>query len=166
MIAPSNLTRDEFVARFGGVYEHSPHFAETVWTMARPTALDDPERLRALFRAAVDDAGADAQLALIRAHPDLAGRIALSLQSAAEQKGVGLDQCSSAEFAAFQELNAAHAAKFGYPFIIAVRGLDRAQILDAFRQRINHGADTEFAAALEQIHRIASFRLRDLFDGA
>ena len=159
---PSDLTGAEFLARFGGVYEHSPHFAESVWSNARPSALDDPAKLKALFRATVDDASKAEQLALIRAHPDLGNRLAMSKESAAEQRGAGLDACSPAEFAEFQELNAVYKAKFGFPFIIAVRGLDRSAILAAFRQRLNNSADAEFAAALEQIHRIAGFRIGDL----
>lgn len=162
MMRPSALSRDDFVRRFGAVYEHSPWFAEAVWDAGAP---DDEISLRAALREAVESASRGARLALIRAHPDLAGRIALSAESSAEQKGAGLDQCSSEEFAAFQELNAAYTEKFGFPFIIAVRGLSRAQILDAFRQRIANDSEAEFATALEQIHRIAAFRLHDLFGG-
>ena len=162
---PSALTGADFVARFGGVYEHSPHFAEAVWRNARPADLDDAAKLKTLFRAAVFDAGKDGQLALIRAHPDLGNRLAMSKESTSEQMGAGLDACSPEEFAAFQELNADYKTKFGFPFIIAVRGLDRAAILKAFRTRLNNSADAEFATALEQIHRIAAFRIGDLLEG-
>ena len=161
---PSELTHDQFVSRFGGIYEHSPHFAEAVWNSARPSALDDPAKLAALFHAAVGGAGADAQLALIRAHPDLGNRLAMSAESTSEQQGVGLDTCSPEEFREFQKLNTAYKAKFGFPFIIAVRGHTRASILTAFRERVNNDADTEFTTALEQIHKIAGFRLRDIFN--
>ncbi len=159
-----SLTREQFVARFGGVYEHSPHFAETVWRNARPADLDDAAKLKTLFRAAVFDAGKDGQLALIRAHPDLGNRLAMSKESTSEQKGAGLDACSPEEFAEFQKLNTEYKAKFAFPFIIAVRGLDRATILAAFRARLNNSADAEFATALEQIHRIAGFRISDLLE--
>jgi OHCU decarboxylase len=112
----------------------------------------------------VFDAGKDAQLALIRAHPDLGNRLAMSRESASEQKGAGLDACSPEEFAEFQKLNADYKAKFGFPFIIAVRGLDRSAILAAFRTRLSNNADAEFATALEQIHRIAGFRIADIFE--
>ena len=157
------MTREEFLARFGGVYEHSAHFADAVWSGARPIALDDPDKLRALFRATVDHASEPEQLALVRAHPDLGNRLAMSRESTSEQKGAGLDQCTPAEFKEFQRLNDAYKTKFGFPFIIAVRGLDRAAILAAFRERLNNTSAAEFAMALEQIHRIASFRLDDIF---
>jgi 2-oxo-4-hydroxy-4-carboxy-5-ureidoimidazoline decarboxylase len=88
----------------------------------------------------------------------------MSRESTAEQKGAGLDQCSAVEFAEFQQLNVAYTAKFGFPFIIAVRGLDLAAILAAFRERVNKDAETEFATALEQIHRIAAFRIGDILE--
>lgn len=163
MRPPGALSRDDFVRRFGAVYERSPRFAGAVWDAGAP---DDEASLRAALRAAVEDLGPGPQMALIRAHPDLAGRIALSAESSAEQKGAGLDQCTPEEFAAFQQLNAAYTEKFGFPFIIAVRGLTRTLILDAFRQRIANDPEAEFAAALGQIHRIAALRLHDLFDGA
>jgi OHCU decarboxylase len=158
----SELSRAEFVERFGGVYEHSPQFAERVWDNAPPAALDDPAQLKALFRRAVETAGKTEHLALIRAHPDLGDRLALSPASSAEQQGAGLDQCSPAEFAAFQSLNGDYKAKFGFPFIIAVRGLERRAILEAFRARLDNKAEAEFQTALEQIHAIAAFRIGDL----
>jgi len=159
---PGDFTGEQFVACFGGVYEHSRHFATQVWD-ARPNT-GDAAALKAAFRNAVGSAGREAQLALIRAHPDLGNRLAMSKESTAEQKGAGLDACTREEFAEFQKLNADYKAKFGFPFIIAVRGLDRTDILAAFRQRLNNSADQEFATALEQIHRIAGFRINDIFE--
>ena len=118
------------------------------------------------MREAVDNADTDQQLKLICAHPDLAGKAAvrgeLSAESESEQTGAGLDQCGEEEFEAFQTLNKAYKAQFGFPFIIAVKGHSRASILGAFRARLTHGRDQEFAAALEQIHKIARFRLESL----
>jgi OHCU decarboxylase len=116
-------------------------------------------------------AGADreAKFALIRAHPDLAGKAAvagdLTADSASEQAGAGLDRCSPEEFARFQDLNAAYKGKFGFPFIIAVRGLGRTEILDAFERRIANDPEAEFATAIEQINRIARMRLAALAEG-
>lgn len=156
--APS---RAAFVARFGGIYEHSPWVAERVWDAGRAT--DAPRALAAAMAEVVEAAGRDFQMALLRAHPDLAGRLAvgggLTDASASEQAGAGLDQCNPDEFEAFQALNAAYTEKFGHPFIVAVRGLDRASILERFRARIDNDPEAEFREALFQVHRIAALRL-------
>jgi 2-oxo-4-hydroxy-4-carboxy-5-ureidoimidazoline decarboxylase len=155
-------SKDAFVARYGGLYEASPWVAEAVWSHVQSGGLNDNEALAAAMRAAVDDAGPAAQLALIRAHPELASRARMADASVREQSGAGLDQCSPDEFAAFHRFNAAYNARFGFPFIIAVKGLTRAEILAAFEARLANGRDTEFKAAIAQIHRIAGFRLEDL----
>ena len=104
----------------------------------------------------------------LRAHPELAGKLAvaggLTVESTAEQAGAGLDRCSPEEFARFTELNDQYGAKFGHPFIIAVRGLDRAAILAAFETRVNNDPSTEFATALAEVHKIARLRLELLAD--
>lgn len=153
-----NLSKPEFLARFGAVYEASPWVAEGVW----PDAPDDRERLAAAMAAVVDAAPREKKLALIRAHPELASRTKMAEASVKEQAGVGLDQCSPEEFATFQRLNAAYNARFGFPFIYAVKGSTRAQILAAFEARLLNDPETEFATAIAQIHRIAGFRLADL----
>jgi OHCU decarboxylase len=111
-------------------------------------------------------AGREAQLALIDAHPDLAGQAALrgelTAASSAEQAGAGIDACSAEEFARFGELNAAYRARFGFPFIMAVKGSDRQQILDAFAQRLHNTPEQEFARALAEINQIALLRLQAL----
>ncbi len=150
--------RDAFVARYGGVYEHSPWVAERAWDGGVAEAGDIVPALRRI----VERAGHEAQLALLRAHPDLAGRIGvgeLTADSAAEQAGAGLDQCSEAEFAEFTALNEHYVARFGFPFIIAVRGLDRAAILQSFRERVEGTQEAEFRKALNEVHRIAALRI-------
>jgi OHCU decarboxylase len=106
------------------------------------------------------------QLALIRAHPDLAGRAAiraeLTAASSAEQAGAGLDQCTRAEFVRFHELNDKYRKQFGFPFILAVKGKSRREILAAFEERLGNSVEAEFEEALTQIARIARFRLDDL----
>jgi 2-oxo-4-hydroxy-4-carboxy-5-ureidoimidazoline decarboxylase len=163
---PSLIGFDRFMALYGGIYEHSPWTAEAAWAVRDGKSLDTPEGLGEAMRGAVDAAGQDRQLALICAHPDLAGKAAmrgeLTDESRAEQAGAGLDQCSAEEFEEFQSLNSAYKNKFGFPFIIAVRGLDRHDILAAFRARLSHDVEKEFATALEQIHRIAALRLSAL----
>ena len=155
-----------FVAALGGVFEHSPWVAEAALAK-RPFA-----RVEELHRAmveAVASAGEERQLALIRAHPELAGKVAvrgeLTADSRQEQSGAGLTQCSPQEFARLNELNRAYNAKFGFPFIIAVKGLDRAAIIARFAQRIEHDRSTEFREALEQIARIARLRLDAMLAG-
>lgn len=161
--SPKALDRESFVARFGGVYEHSPWVAETA--LAEGLGLEDDavEALAARLRRIVDAAGRERQLALLRAHPELAGKLAvrgeLTEESTCEQASAGLDACSQEEFAEFQALNAHYGERFGFPFIIAVRGLGRADILEAFRLRVENDVETEFATALEQVHRIAQLRL-------
>lgn len=163
-LPPSALDRAGFLARYGGVYEHSPWIAAEVWDAGQMS--DDVETLAAAMAAVVGAAPRAAQLALLRAHPDLAGRLAvagaLTAASAAEQAGAGLDRCTPPEFAEFQELNARYVARFGFPFIVAVRGLDRAGILARFRERVANSHDAEFREALAQVHRIARLRLEAL----
>jgi OHCU decarboxylase len=158
---PSALNRDGFLARFGAVYEHSPWVAATVWDAGE--ASDDVGALAAAMARHVDAADETVKLALLRAHPDLAGKLALegelSPESAVEQAGAGLDRCSAEEFAEFHALNERYLGKFHFPFIIAVRGLNRAAILAAFRARIENDRAAEFSAALAQVHRIARLRL-------
>jgi len=163
MIAVAELnaaTSGKFVAALDGIFEHTPWIAER--TAARRPFASRLDLLDAM-RAVVDAATEDEQLELIRAHPQLAGRAAihdeLTAASTREQQGAGLNACSPNEFARLQELNGAYNAKFGFPFILAVRGHDRASIIAAFEARLCNDADAERRTALEQIARIAEFRL-------
>lgn len=152
------LSKEEFVKIYGGIYEHSPWIAEVAYA-ARPATVED---IHAAMKSAVTHAGCDKQLALIRAHPALGSKVQMAEASVKEQSGAGLDQCTAEEFAEFKQLNAAYNQKFGFPFIIAVKGLTRADILQAFRARLHNTPEAEFATALEQIHKIAWFRLQAL----
>jgi len=162
----NDMDAPQFVQVLGGIYEHSPWVAEQAATQ-RPFASADA--LTAAMRHAVDAAGVEPQLKLVRAHPELAGKAAvrgeLTAESTREQAGAGLDQCTPEEFARLQALNAQYNEKFGFPFILAVRGYDRHGIIDNFSQRVENDRDTELRASLEQIHRIAGFRLHDLISG-
>jgi OHCU decarboxylase len=162
---PSALSHADFVSRFGPVYEASPWVAEGVWPAVEDGRLDDCAALAGAMRAEVDAAPRELQRALIRAHPQLASRARMAEASVREQSGAGLDQCSPAEFDAFQRHNGAYNARFGFPFIVAVKGLTRADILAAFEARLANDPETEFATAIAQVHRIAGFRLAELFDG-
>ncbi len=151
----------DFIARYGGIYEHSPWVAEQVASLVNER--DDVECLATLMADCVDNAGSEQQLALIRAHPDLAGKAQvageLTADSTAEQASAGLDQCSKVEYERFQALNDAYRDKFGFPFVMAVRNSSRAEILDAFSARLQNDYDLEFETALEEIHKIARLRL-------
>ncbi len=165
-IPPSSLDRPAFVERFGSVYEHSPWVAEAVWDAGLTDGHDEIAGLAAAMAAVLDTSDEQAKLTLIRAHPDLAGKAAirgeLTEASTSEQAGAGLDDCSPEEFARFQELNAAYKEKFGFPFILAVKGKTRTEILGAFKTRISNNQVTELETAIGQIHRIARLRLADL----
>ncbi len=158
----SALSKSEFLARFGGVYEASPWVAEGVWPGVEAGGLDEPAALADALRAVVDAAPREMKLALIRAHPELASRARMADASVREQAGAGLDQCTAAEFAAFQTLNDAYNARFGFPFIVAVKGMSRGDILGTFEARLANSPEVEFDTAMAQIHGIAGFRLEDL----
>jgi OHCU decarboxylase len=156
------LSRDDFLARFGGVYEASPWAAEAVYPAWARGELSGPGALRSAMRAVVDAAPREQRLALIRAHPELASRTQMADASVREQSGAGLDQCSAEEFASFQRLNAAYNVRFGHPFIVAVTGLTRSGILAAFETRLANSPEVEFETCMGEIHRIAGFRLAGL----
>lgn len=163
---PSSLDRDGFVALYGRVYEHSPWIAETLWSAGLRPEHDTVEGLHRDLAAIVDAAPRDRQLALLRAHPDLAGRLAvrgaLTAESTAEQASAGLDKCTPAEFERFTALNEAYKRKFPFPFIMAVKGKSRVDILQAFEHRILNDEQSEFLTAIAEVHRIALLRLREL----
>jgi len=162
LAALNALPATEFVAALDGIFEHSPWVAARV-EPARP--FDSGQALLAAMRRAVDDAGIEAQLALIRAHPQLGARgrqrAALTAESSQEQRRAGLDACTDEEFARLQRLNAAYVDKFGFPFILAVRGHTPASILADVERRLAHDPDRERRTALEQIGLIAGYRLAD-----
>ncbi len=160
---PSRMTRGEFVATFGGVYEHSAWIAEAVWDRGLDSRHDTAAALAAEMRDVVESAGHEPQLTLLRAHPDLAGKLAvagkLTGESGSEQSSAGLDQCTEYEFEEFQRLNDLYGARFGFPFILAVHGYNRAEILDNFHARVDNDTGAEFEEALVQVHGIALIRL-------
>lgn len=163
----NSATRETFVGHLGGVFEHSPWVAERA-SDRRPFATR--EALHAAMVAAMEEAGPDQQLALLRAHPELAGQAAvqgeMTEHSTQEQGGSGLLNCSSEELARLQELNRIYGRKFGFPFIIAVRGLDRVAIIEAFARRLGNTREAEMTEALRQIARITRLRLAGLVEEA
>ncbi|CAD5262167.1 MULTISPECIES: 2-oxo-4-hydroxy-4-carboxy-5-ureidoimidazoline decarboxylase [Halomonadaceae] len=160
---PSSLGLKDFLAQYGDIFEHSPWVAETSWKQGLTTQHDDADVLADSMGAVLRNAEIDEQIAVIRAHPDLAGKAALAGEltqdSTREQAGAGLDQCTAAEFERFQRMNQAYQDKFGFPFVIAVKGLDRHAILNAFEKRLENDAVTERQTAINQIIQIARFRL-------
>ncbi len=167
MIADLNrLDRGEFVAELGGVWEHSPWVAERAWA-ERPWA--DQAGLMEAMEGVVDSASDDEQMDLIRAHPDLAGRLAaagrLTAESEGEQGGAGLAALTDGERAAFAERNAAYRDRFDFPFIICAREHGKAGILAEFDRRLANGRDAEVRLAISEIKKIARLRVMDRLSG-
>ena len=147
-----------FVQAVGWVCEHSPWVAERA-SARRPFAgIDD---LHAALLREIAAATRDEQLALLRAHPDLGARIRMSTASVGEQAGAGLDRLSGAEHSRLQQLNTAYRAKFGFPFLYAVKGSTPRQVLAALETRLARDTEVELEEALRQVSRIARFRLED-----
>ena len=159
------MPADTFVDTLLGIFEHSPWVAQAAEPQ-RP--FHSVDALHSAMTRAVNQAGDRRQLALIDAHPELAGKAAvrgeLTDESTREQSGAGLNLCTLEEFNKLQGLNAAYREKFGFPFILAVRGFDRHGIIANFETRLHHDRDTELRESLNQIYRIARFRLDDLLD--
>ena len=164
---PAKMSETTFVEQFGGVYEHSPWVAQKAFADGLPLGV---EPLTTTLRAIIEAAGEPAQLTLLLAHPDLAGKLAktgaLTVESTSEQAGAGLDECTAAEFVEFTALNNTYKAKFGFPYILAVKGRHRVEILDNFRSRVDNSPAKEFREALDQVHQIARLRLRAMCDPA
>jgi OHCU decarboxylase len=160
------VTREDFVARFGGIFEHSAFIAERAHDAGRIVEPLICSEVHMAMVAAFRAAEPDERLGVLRAHPDLAGRLAiageLTEDSRKEQAGAGLDRLSAAEHARFTELNTTYVEKFGFPFIIAVKGLTKDDILAAFERRVGNGREEEFSTATAQVEKIALLRLTSM----
>ena len=169
------LSREELIAEFGSVFEHSPWIAEAAFERGAFQGVGrsadgvirlserEATRIHEAMRDAFRSAPKDKRLAVLRAHPDLAGRLKvgeLTEASQAEQEGAGLDRLSEEEHATFLDLNERYQTRFGHPFIVAVKGLTKADILERFQTRIDNDADTEFDTAAREVERIAALRLQ------
>jgi OHCU decarboxylase len=165
-IEPSDMDREAFMEIFGPVFERSPWIAEEVWNDGVEMRHDTAPFMHEAMCNVIRRASAEAKLELLQAHPELKALQAdheLTLHSHGEQMRSGLDQCTAEEKAEFDRLNQAYREKFGFPFILAIKGFQRKQILEIFRRRLEHSPEEEFQAALGQVMKIALFRLQDIF---
>lgn len=165
-LSPSRMTKDEFVERFGGIFEHSPWIAERAFQLELGPAHDCAAGVHNVLCRMFRSANGEERLGVLKAHPDLAGKLAqagrLTAESTSEQASAGLDLLTDDERETFKGLNTDYVAKHGFPFIIAVRDNDKSSILAAFHRRIENDGPTEFKEACNQVERIARHRLQDL----
>ncbi|GER67600.1 2-oxo-4-hydroxy-4-carboxy-5-ureidoimidazoline decarboxylase [Weizmannia acidilactici] len=156
----NQATQDEFVEQLGGIFEHSPWIPKKAASFRPFSSLDELHRTMVQI---VENSGEDLKLALIREHPNLGERIAMSEDSVSEQKGAGLCDLTRDEYEKFKTANAQYMEKFGFPFILAVRGKNKGQIYGAMLARLDNSREEEIETALQQIYQIAYFRLEELF---
>jgi len=165
-MTPSQMVKADFVQTFGSIFEHSPWIAERAHDSELGPAHDSATGLHAALAMQFRLASDAERLSVLKAHPDLAGKLAaakqLTTESTAEQASAGLDALSDAERVTFTVMNQRYVETFGFPFIIAVRDHDKVSILDAFTTRLTHTPEAEFAEAARQVERIALYRLKDL----
>ncbi|MFX3634736.1 MAG: 2-oxo-4-hydroxy-4-carboxy-5-ureidoimidazoline decarboxylase [Candidatus Pristimantibacillus sp.] len=155
----NHMTQQQFTEAFGEIFEHSPWVAELAWHDRPFTSL---EQLHAAMIKAVKEAAPEKMIALFREHPDLATRIRIGAYSTKEQQGAGLDRLTKEEYELFSETNRLYTEKFGFPFLFAVRGKDKSDILAAMSARIHNSVSIETDEAMLQITFITKFRLEDL----
>ena len=170
VLRPSTMSAAQFLTRFGDIFEDTPEIALRAWQAGLTAREDSAEGLHAALVGALRGLPAERQRALIRAHPELAGRLAqagqLTQASTAEQGSAGLGALSAEELARFERLNAAYRARFDLPFVMAIKGSGREAILAAFEARLRNDPEQEFQEALRQIERIAWLRLKDRLPSA
>jgi 2-oxo-4-hydroxy-4-carboxy-5-ureidoimidazoline decarboxylase len=157
----NTLDQDSFVNEVGWVFEDSPWVAARAW-FHRP--FSTPESLHAAMTAEVESASEAEQVQLLRSHPDLGTRARIADASASEQARAGLDSLTTREFEHLQQLNSAYKDKFGFPFLLAVKGSTKSDIVRSLEQRISQPREIEFREALRQVYRMAEFRLRDMLE--
>lgn len=163
---PSEMDRDTFVAAYGGIFEHSAWVAERAHRLELGPAHDCVAGVHSVLCRSFRSADETRRLAVLTAHPDLAGKLAaakrLTAESTSEQASAGLDELTAEELASFSDLNTRYTDKFGFPFIIAVKDNTKATIMAAFKTRLDNSREDEFATAAAQVERIAWHRLQDL----
>lgn len=163
---PSHMSEETFINTYGGIFEHSPWIAERAYKNGLTPANNSAIGLHSALTRAFRSADENEKLKVLKAHPDLAGKLAaakqLTAQSTAEQASAGLDHLTDKERAQFTQLNKTYVEKFEFPFIVAVKGLSKAQILEQFEQRISNTKAQEFETACQQVEKIALLRLKDM----
>ena len=168
-VRPSQMAKADFVSAYGSIFEHSPWIAERAFVTELGSAHDTATGLHNALARQFRDANQDERLGVLKAHPDLAGKLAaakrLTAESTSEQASAGLDALTDEERETFTNLNAAYTAKHKFPFIIAVRDHDKVGILAAFKKRIENDTEVEFEEACRQVERIAELRLQSLLSG-
>lgn len=163
---PKDFLQDQesFVSAFASIYEHSSWVAENVWQATGSNDLATFGAVATWMRHAVEKASETAQTYLLKAHPELASKASLAGEltesSTKEQRSAGLDACSPEELQTLTDLNASYRARFGFPFIVAVTGMTRANIIAAMEARCGAMALSERREALNQVHKIAEIRLK------
>ena len=166
--SPAALSKDAFMAHFGSVYEHSPWIAERCFADELGPAHDSASGFASAMAYHFRNGSDEERLGVLRAHPDLAGKLAaarqLTAESTQEQASAGLDALTDSEKQTFTELNKAYVEKFGHPFIIAVKAHTKASILEAFKTRLTHDSASELQEACQQVEKIARFRIEAIFD--
>lgn len=160
----NKMDKEQFIERIGWVFEHTPWVASKAWDLL--PAIHSLNQLHEIMVQVVKEAPKDEQLNLIRAHPDLGGRIQMTDSSVKEQQGAGLDQLSEAEFESFLLLNNEYRKKFDFPFILAVKGHMKDTIYHEMERRMKHSIEEEFATALSQIFKISFIRLEGIVKDA
>jgi OHCU decarboxylase len=164
------MSREDFVATFGAVFEHSRWIAEQTFDYGFHKGADTLEAMHKAMCKVLRSADPGSRLGVLMAHPDLAGKLALAGElsegSAGEQASAGLDRCTPEEYKRFEWANAQYRERFIYPFIMAVKGKQKAEILEKLLQRLANEPDQERATAFAEVERIAWFRLEDIFGGA
>ena len=158
----NKLSRSEFVEIFANIFEKTKWIAEKLYNQ-KP--FDDFKDLCSKMLGIFETAGKETQLKILGAHPDLADKVTVNLltsNSRSEQSNAGLDQCSEEEFNEFKNLNKSYRQKYGFPFVIAVKGKNKIEILSKFRKRILNSVDEEFSEAIIQIGKIANLRLNEI----
>jgi OHCU decarboxylase len=162
------MNKEEFLARFAEVFEHSPWIAEQVWDSGLHAKHDSVTGLHKEFAQVIAQADDEEKRQLLRAHPPLAAGVAsadtLTASSQTEQRAAGLDRCTEQEFEEFSRLNQEYQSRFKFPFIMAVSGYDRAAILANFRSRLMNAENQEFQTATDQVVRIGLLRIQRIFD--
>ena len=157
----NQMNKEEFVSAVGWVFEHSPWVARVAWESLPLNSIDE---LLQTMVTVVKNAEEALQLALLRAHPDLGTRLIISEVSQKEQAGVGLDRLTKDEHKEFMSLNQRYVDRFGFPFIMAVKGQNKDTILAAMKVRVANAYEQEFLTALNEVYKIVGFRLTDLIE--